>query len=580
MTPILDPRAGDIEDDQSSTTRRSLVSLAGSLLAEVSFPKIVLAWVLIVGLPGVFLGAAPLVVSVWVVKVSSRASAIAYEVIPAIVLVMLLAIGWFLGRRVFRLAESSFWSLNALAVQPVYVLSREGLRHFTERRLSSSTDDDRRAMWRSASALVAGLLICGASMWLVLLVWPLSRWTASLAEIESLRWLASTITANAIVIVTCYLAGAALVWGVADAIMAQPRDLREFSQPRAHDRQWRVAHLSDLHVVGEPYGFRLESGRSGPQGNAGFRQILARLQAIHHGAGLDIVLVTGDITDAGRSSEWAEFFDALQAFPDIAARLVMLPGNHDVNVVDRANPARLDLPTSPMKRLRQMRSISAVSAIQGERVVIVDPKTGALGETLASAIEPRRLEVSAFANEGSLRLSLPLADLWVSVFPMILPPASDDGLGVILLNSNAESHFSFSNALGIISSEQANAIDAAAKRFPRAQWIVALHHHLVEYPKAPKALSERIGTALSNGTWFVRRLQRHADHVVVMHGHRHIDWVGRCGGLLIVSAPSPIMPHAEDESAYFYVHTLAAGADGTVRLLQPERVDVAAVSAS
>jgi hypothetical protein len=36
----------------------------------------------------------------------------------------------------------------------------------------------------------------------------------------------------------------------------------------------------------------------------------------------------------------------------------------------------------------------------------------------------------------------------------------------------------------------------------------ALHHHVVEYPKAANALSERIGTALVNGTWFVRRMQR------------------------------------------------------------------------
>ena len=35
----------------------------------------------------------------------------------------------------------------------------------------------------------------------------------------------------------------------------------------------------------------------------------------------------------------------------------MLAGNHDVNIVDRANPARLDLPFSPGKRLRQIRTL-------------------------------------------------------------------------------------------------------------------------------------------------------------------------------------------------------------------------------
>ena len=41
-----------------------------------------------------------------------------------------------------------------------------------------------------------------------------------------------------------------------------------------------------------------------------------------------------------------------------------------------------------------------------------------------------------------------------------------------------------------------------------------------------------------------------------MHGHRHIDWIGECGGLVIVSAPSPIMEATNDLDTYFYIHTL------------------------
>ena len=129
--------------------------------------------------------------------------------------------------------------------------------------------------------------------------------------------------------------------------MAQPRDLRSFDPPPQGGRSWRVAHLSDIHAVGERYGFRIESGRSGPRGNGRLRQVLARLDAIHEKQPLDAILITGDLTDAGRSAEWAEFFDALAPYPRLAGLLIGLPGNHDVNVVDRANPARLDLPASP-----------------------------------------------------------------------------------------------------------------------------------------------------------------------------------------------------------------------------------------
>jgi hypothetical protein len=158
---------------------------------------------------------------------------------------------------------------------------------------------------------------------------------------------------------------------------------------------------------------------------------------------------------------------------------------------------------------------------------------------------------------------------------MVLPPDRDDGLGIILLNSNADTHFSFTNALGMISSEQARGIEIACAQYPRAHWVIALHHHLVEYPQAAKALSERIGTALVNGNWFIRRLHFLAGRAVLMHGHRHIDWVGECAGLPIVSAPSPVMEATNDLATCFYIHTLAVGPDRRLGLLQPQKVTIA-----
>ena len=70
-----------------------------------------------------------------------------------------------------------------------------------------------------------------------------------------------------------------------------------------------------------------------------------QLEAIHAQKPLHAVLITGDVTDAGISSEWGEFLEAAGNHPRLAKRMLMLPGNHDLNIVDRANPARLDLPT-------------------------------------------------------------------------------------------------------------------------------------------------------------------------------------------------------------------------------------------
>jgi hypothetical protein len=264
--------------------------------------------------------------------------------------------------------------------------------------------------------------------------------------------------------------------------------------------------------------------------------------------------------------------------PALAERMIVLPGNHDLNIVDRLNPARLDLPFSPGKRLRQMRALSIIAAIQSQRVRVADPRSGKFDRTLAEAVAPYRRQIAAFTDSGSFRLSIGLSRVWDDQFPMILPPAGEDGLGMAILNSNTEAHFSFTNALGVISTDQMTKFAAAVRQFPRARWIIALHHHLVEYPTSMAALSERIGTALVNGSWFVRKLKPFATRTVVMHGHRHIDWIGVCGELKIVSAPSPVMGAKNEGTTYFLIHTLAAGADGRVLLLEPERVDIAGVN--
>jgi hypothetical protein len=156
----------------------------------------------------------------------------------------------------------------------------------------------------------------------------------------------------------------------------------------------------------------------------------------------------------------------------------------------------------------------------------------------------------------------------------VLPPDREDGLGIILLNSNADTHFSFTNALGMVSAEQVRGLEIASQQYPRACWIVALHHHVVEYPRPARALSERIGTALINGNWFVRKLQPLSGRTILMHGHRHIDWIGHCAGLVVVSAPSPVMEATDDQTTGFYIHTLAIGTDERLRLLTPERITV------
>ena len=355
MQPILDPRRGDFEDDALSTKRRSLLSLFGKLLVEISLPKLALVWLFILVIPSLFLGLAPLVATIWWSTVKWKFGRATSEVYPVVLLAVVVALGWYGGRKLWRLAESSFWSLNALAVEPIYLIVRESLRYFVEKRLSQKRNrraipqvSRRRGRRRGVVDRCIGTGGAGGC------VAPFAWWGTT-DDLAAIYRLPPVAMANSVVLVSAYLAIAALVWGIADATMAQPRTLETFAAPSENARIWQIAHLSDVHVVGERYGFRMESGRSGPRGNARFRQVVKQLALIHAKEPLDIVLITGDMTDAGRSAEWAEFFDALGDYPQLTDRVLLLPGNHDLNVADRANPARLELPTSPNRRLRQLR---------------------------------------------------------------------------------------------------------------------------------------------------------------------------------------------------------------------------------
>lgn len=549
-----------------------MLSLAGSLLVEISLLKLALAWLLLLVVPGLFLGLVPIVVTAWFRALTDRVFSPTIGFWSVLILAAIVAIGWYGGRQLLRLAESSFWSLTSIVVEPGYGACREGLRHVVERFLPSTATAGQRSALRSAAAAVAGVVICAIAVVVAVAAWPSTRLYSDLSQIPSVDRVAVVTLANSITLVASYLAAGALVWAAADTMMDQPRDLDAFDEPRAGDRHWRIAHLSDIHVVGERFGFRIESGRSGPRGNDRLRQAFARLQAIDEEARLDLILISGDITDAGRSAEWAEFFEVLAAHPSLTERVLIIPGNHDLNIVDRANPARMDLPMSPNIKLRQIRALSAMAAVQGDRVRVMDWPASSLGPTLAEAVAPHAAALKRFADVAKPRLFGRFDEIWASMFPMVLPPGEEDGLGIILLNSNTDTHFSFTNALGVISAEEVKGIDLMRRRYPGACWLIALHHHVIEYPRPVKAFSERIGTALINGNWFIRRLKPMAGRAVLMHGHRHVDWIGRCEGLLIVSAPSPVMEATDDQATCFYIHTLAIGGDRHLRLLTPERI--------
>src|ERR1700742_1686025 len=89
---FVDPRLGDVEDDAASPGQRSLLAIAGSLLVEISVPKLLFAWAVSLVLPAILLGLAPLVATGWLVTMSGNLAPTGMG--AALVLVIVLALGW------------------------------------------------------------------------------------------------------------------------------------------------------------------------------------------------------------------------------------------------------------------------------------------------------------------------------------------------------------------------------------------------------------------------------------------------------------------------------------------------------
>lgn len=566
---FTDPRDGDLEDDASSTSHHSLLGHASHMLLEISLPKLTLAAVMLLVVPALLLGAVPKLV-VWLSEAAWHGVARFGLVVALLSFAVILGIAaWRWGRLMFRVVERNFWALNAGLVQPLYTALREA----TRLALESAAPGRPLAATRRDAGLVAGVVIALLGAAVAWWVGPLPTLRVAAFGRGDLVGIALDAIRNGVWVIAVYLMIGAPAWSIAEALAGTPEDI---GPSDAGEARWRVVHLSDIHLVGDPFGFRLECGRDGPRGNDRFDNVLTLLEAEDAVRRLDVILITGDITDAARNAEFIAFDEALVRHPSLHDRVLIIPGNHDVNIVDRANPSRLELPIAPGGPLRRLRFLSAMARLQGRRVRVVDHDSKRVGPTLDAwlAQDERGETLARFMDEGGLRAGLAARATWNEAFPLVAPPPTPDGLGVVLLDSNAETHFSFTNALGILGMSQLRAAEAAMREWPQARWLVALHHHLVEYPRPGTSLADRIGTALVNGHWVLRRLRRHARRIVVLHGHRHYDWMGRSGDLRIISAPSPVMGAKDDEVRHFWLHTLAPTADGGLSLLAPRRIDV------
>jgi len=578
--PIWDLRRGDHDDNRTSPHVRGLRGVVLSTLLEFNYLNASITFLALIIGPALLVGLAPSVLLTYGrLKFEAVTLAGRYPILALVLLAVLLGAALWLGRPLIRLALDSFWDLHYALVFPFFVAVCEVLRMLAERlptRATSVEEIDRR---RRFGTVLGTLLLAGGGLALAVTVWlSLGLQVVDMRHVRP--WaMAKAALVNAAVILGLSTATESLYWLLRQRALSGPLLDWTPSPPHAGAATLRVAHLSDLHLVSGRYDYRMEAGTYGPRGNRRIGHALRQLAAIHAWAPLDHILVTGDVTDDGTRGEWAEFLDLLSGYPELRARLSFVPGNHDVNVVDRTNPGRLDLPWSAGVALRKLRVVLALDAVQGERVHLVDRASGALGPSLKDYLRKGgRLErLRALAESGSVRGRLEIFRIWGAIFPLVEPVPGEVGYGLILLNSNSRAYFSLTNAIGVVDPAQLRALKAFLRNSPGHPWAILLHHQVIEYPVVSIKLRDRIGLALVNAPDLLAALAPHVSRLVVFHGHRHWDWIGTCGGAVLCSAPSAMLGSHEGEKyrGSFHIHQLAVGLDGDLRLTATERIEVA-----
>ena len=149
---------------------------------------------------------------------------------------------------------------------------------------------------------------------------------------------------------------------------------------------WLLGHISDLHLGGhENAGDRAEA-------------VLAHLAALHRP--LDALVVTGDLSDAGRLADYQWLSTRLGRF----AHVVAVPGNHD----DRAGfrrallgPADGDAgsgpdPVNTIHEVNGLVVLGCDSSVPGEDAGLLSDETLAWAGTVLAEVNPAAPAVLAF----------------------------------------------------------------------------------------------------------------------------------------------------------------------------------------
>lgn len=307
------------------------------------------------------------------------------------------------------------------------------------------------------------------------------------------------------------------------------------SQTAQQTPMLRVAHLSDLHLLGDSAAQRVEGGAAGDASFAHLMQHHARVFSA-----VDAIVVTGDVTDAGRAEEWGAFARSIPS--ELWAKIVLVPGNHDLNVTDGRDVSAIEREGTPARWLRYVRLLFVMDAFGGERSFLVDDHKAVvpLRQWLA-----RHHDVLELFYLDPLMGDLPaVAKLCEQAFPMRVEVAGA-AASFFVLDSNDTASSIADNAFGRLREQSLERL-AALESGTTGLQLIALHHHValptelfvVAVFKRFKDLLFIPAMVLQNARALLHRLST-ARPVVIFHGHRHVRYEASLDRVhTVVSAPS------------------------------------------
>ena len=309
----------------------------------------------------------------------------------------------------------------------------------------------------------------------------------------------------------------------------------------ASDGRVRILHASDFHITGD-------DNEALTEGAATFSSatLSSIMNAISKDASdCDAVLFTGDITDTGSAKAWERFLASCP--PQLQNKMILVPGNHDLNLQDGLLALKAEHMGASGRRSRQIRMLLAMAEVMQDRAHVLDRATDRVFP-LNRYIRrhwPTFTPPPASAAGPTLR-GHNMDTLWRSLFPMVVPVGPERNgrrLGVVILDSVKPGSVGFTNAIGTLESEAITACSTLMNRMAdRCDcFVVALHHH-VAMPAGGGFFerAQNAGLVLENASVLIDMLAKRGDPTIVFHGHRHKTYTGTADGteVAIVASPS------------------------------------------